>query len=1230
MDESQATAQPAPELKSLGPEFNGEQHQVYLDILVRAIDEQAGVRNIALAGAYGTGKSSILRKLADSFKGRVVEISLMTLGKKLDPIATGAEGNPAAGTPTNRVQKEIVKQLLYRRSPSQAPESRFNRIARFRSGREIGIAVLAGILTLAVLVAAGLDTSPLARLGIALPVAPPWVSSVMSYVAIIAATSLIVLAIRLLLRGRLGLEKVTAGPATITLPPRSTSYFDEYLDEIIYFFETNRKLDIVIIEDLDRFDDPHIFESLRSLNLVLNTARQLDNRNIRFIYAVKDSIFENLGRDSDIPKNREAEAELVRANRTKFFELVVPVVPFITHKNARDLMHDHLTSRGHALSKELISLAARHVADMRLIQNIINEYEVFKHRLLDAPTTVPDLTPERLFAMVLFKNAHAHDFEAIRLGNSSLDRLYETWRALVDANIQHLLAEDQRLIGRIEQKEASAEHAIRLGGRLRAVISTLASAPGSALLGEHVYVDGIVIEDEEITSTAFWEDVAGGTRSITVRVLSREYPHRTPMTLSATALESLIGSDLSPLAHIENSETEDRAQIDQNRAGAEFLRRHDWKALTLRTEFKYFPTSHDDPNDAKLSAAATVEKSKNFQWWIGHLLPSRLAAELVTDGWITPYFSLYVSAFYGQLIRPDAMNYVVHNIDKGVTDPHYELDSDDVAAILRDQGNSVLRETTMYNVSILDHLLLKDTHRTDVVIANLRSWGPEELAFLDIYFASGAATHELVAELVPYVRNLFVYLVERAPVERQEKARLIDVASVHRKEYKTYHLSPLLSQFVEDNYLEMPSLTSDENGSAARTVQFIARLKIELDDVSKLSDAACEALSDTRAYRLTRSNLVRLTGTENIALDVIKQASERVYRTAIAKPDEYVQAHSESASTPYTIEDPGLTVEILKETGSWDESTHGWLVEGAHPDGRIPSLTEVPPGAWPALVRSLRAPATFDNVAAYVDQRGAVDLPLATLLGSVDQIRDLPDDQSARADLAVDILRGTVVELGHRVSLALALEPGKIATTSIEPEPGEFVGRLLEAGLIEDDEDAFDSRLMVDWATQEYAIGKSQEYGLFVGPETLPVAHIAPLMRSATMEREIQADVAARLDEFASVPVDAFEAVAAAALDRRIVLDAPGIETVLVGGARRTSVVALLAMADDALPIEDLRSILRRLGDPYSVIADPGPQWRQLADNPTHRALLERLQGAGVVSSFKSKGGSIRVNLRKA
>ncbi|WP_171907760.1 hypothetical protein, partial [Curtobacterium sp. MMLR14_002] len=103
-------------------------------------------------------------------------------------------------------------------------------------------------------------------------------------------------------------------------------------DEIVYFFQVV-DADIVIFEDIDRFEDPHIFETLRELNTILNAAKQLDGRTLRFIYAIKDSIFEELGvraareADGDQPDAKKpttdaAILEVARANRTKFFDLV--------------------------------------------------------------------------------------------------------------------------------------------------------------------------------------------------------------------------------------------------------------------------------------------------------------------------------------------------------------------------------------------------------------------------------------------------------------------------------------------------------------------------------------------------------------------------------------------------------------------------------------------------------------------------------------------------------------------------------------------------------------------------------------------------------------------------------------------------------------------------------------------------------------------------------------------
>jgi len=1213
------------DLESLAPQYSSERHGTYFAVLKRAIEEQPEVRNIALAGPYGVGKSSVLGKVADEFAARVIKISLLTLGVEPEQAETGMGGNPAAETTSNRIQKEIVKQLLYQQRPSDAPESRFRRIAVFRWGRELLVATSVAVVAVALLVFAGVDL-PGPAAGDALEVSlPEWSRASAKYLAVAILVGAAVALVRLLIQGRLGIEKVTAGPATITLPARSSSYFDEYLDEIIYFFETNKKRDLVILEDLDRFDNATIFESLRSLNGLLNSARQLEKRNVRFIYAVRDSVFEKLGQGEVEATSDEARAELVRANRTKFFELIVPVVPFITHKNARDLMFGLLTARGHPISKDLVDLTARHLADMRLIHNIVNEYEVFKRLLLDVSKPVPQLDPERLFAMVVFKNAHMTDFEDIRHGTSSLDNLYETWRSLVSANLRRLRDSDTTLRKRIENREAEQDYAEKLASLLRTRVDALASARGSGLTSGTLYFDGDQVDDDTLRTPAFWRRLVGqnGTITLTAHPRAQQYTGRAHQTmeLSVEILETLIGRPLDSRQWVSNSVSADRAAMARNRADADFLRHHTWQRLVESPQYSY--------------ASSPGGEDRTFRQWLEHLMPSRLASDLIANGYITPYFTLHVSAFYGQLIREDAMTYVMRNIDRGTADPDYPLDGEDVEAILRDQGKSVLGDRSMLNVSILDHLLTTATEDAAKVVNRLASEGDEEREFLDHYMGGGDAKRELITLLTPLLDTVFTYLVEHAPLERQERAELLDVAIAHRSDDMTYELTPALRSFLEANYGALDSLSQLKNTGEAeaahRTVRFIVDAGAVLPDVTGLSSSALAALVHTRAYRITARNIEELSGSADIALDVLTKARGEIYPYVVDRLGEYMVANRESAKTGYTVNTAKSFVTVLNASDGWQPDDFELLIGGAHPDCRLQRLQDAPHGAWYSLAATRRIPASFSNVAAYVEWEERVDADLAVLLSSADEISGV-DGVAApeRQSLALAIVNSDrVLSDTRRIKLARSLRPGVLPTPSIRPESGRLVGRLLRARLIANDAEAFDERLMVDWPTQEAAIIGSGIFAELVGPDTLKTAHIAPLMRSTKVSVDVQRAVLERLEEFDAVPRDAFQAIADSALASRFVLTAPEIEMIRRGGARRASVLALLAQAGEGITIDELRQTLRGLGEPYSIIADKGKRRPKLDGTPATHTIVQRLRGAGVVARTVQEGAThIRVHLK--
>ena len=166
------------------------------------------------------------------------------------------------------------------------------------------------------------------------------------------------------------------------------SIFNEHLDEILYFFQVT-DYNVVIIEDLDRFETSDIFLKLRELNLLLNESKVIERkaeRPIVFIYAIKDDMF-------------------LDSERSKFFDYITTVIPTINPSNSKDKLKGELEAKGY---KDIADFDLKEMGffinDMRLLKNIANEYQQYRERLSK------DLLPQNLLAMIIFKNYYPRTF----------------------------------------------------------------------------------------------------------------------------------------------------------------------------------------------------------------------------------------------------------------------------------------------------------------------------------------------------------------------------------------------------------------------------------------------------------------------------------------------------------------------------------------------------------------------------------------------------------------------------------------------------------------------------------------------------------------------------------------------------------------------------------------------------------------------------------------------------
>lgn len=1205
-----STEKPKWSLVPLTPEYLEAEHSGYVSALETAL-EDGEIRNIALSGNYGVGKSSILRELGKRLDGRVVELSLSTLApieaSKLD------ESIPLqAATPTNRIQQEIVKQLLYREDPSKTPASRFRRIERFRWWRGFGTAALLGLAVAVIFLLTGW-TAQIAGTFTALNDLGVWTHLIIWGVATAA-----VLLVRWLFYGKIRIKQLSAGAATVTLDDNSVSYFDQYLDEIVYFFDVSDR-DVVIFEDIDRFNDSHIFETLRALNTLLNASPQIE-KPIRFIYAIKDSIFDRIGLEAEGRKletgvlaiEDPAQAEAVRANRTKFFDLVIPVVPFITHRSARNLATQLLGKIEHKVAPELLDLAAQYVPDMRLLKNVRNEFIVFRDRIFSGDGEQLDLSETDLFAMMLYKSTHLTDFETIRLGKSNLDTLYKLSRELVTENIKRVEGERRALRQRLARKNGAESRSSRLGDLLVAHIErTAASAAvlgGRRRNGLTSSVDGSPKSDADLRSVEFWTAfvAADGDPKLRLQMSSGH-----ALTFSRSSLAGTLGDPLDADNWSDADRDSLNEQIDEKTEDIKFLRSADLGDLVRRPEFL---VTHEKTAQ---SLASVAEK----------LLKPGLAYQLVRAGYLNRNFTLYTSTFHGDRVSPAATNFIIHHVERDLMDEHFELGAGDVDAVVRERGKSALKEPALYNIAILDRLLATDVGAADIMIRSLVGLGERQAQFLQAYLTAGEQRAQLVQRFTTMSSRALVYLVNQAELEDASQLELVDAALANLPS-SPQRTDARVVDYLRTHYTDFSVLTNDGTSAQAERVgALFAEASITLPSLAPLSAGARPSFVSRSLYDITRENLTIAIGNEGtVALDVIRAADKSVYGYVLEHVDAYLDAVEGSSPTVDTSEQFIAVLEDLLVQGTPRLAD---VVEHAAPACQVVDLGAISEGAWPALALHQRFPATFNNVSRYVAALG-IDAQLAQLLteaGAITEAGSAGEDVKTTLATAILAAREQLPAATLRAGLVASLELGSyLDVGEIAAEPGDLFALLLKHDIISDTAESYEHLATTDWPTRRAFVRESEKFASYMTPE-LVQPDLAVLLANDDIDDAIKRVIVEQSGAYAEVAGQrGLNELARLAVQYRHSIPSAVVQKMAQGGASAQNVVPLLEPHLDVLARADLFAILQVLGGDYSKLTTVGRTALHVTNTPADRALLERLKRHGVVSSYDPDVSPIKVN----
>ena len=895
------------ELKSLAPQYDEAQHKSYLDRLEKAVEDPKN-RNIALSGRYGTGKSSVLDQFQENNKDSTLRLAVSTLAPDTEGV-----------TLTNRIQKEVLKQLVYSARPRTLRHSRFSRRGPLSWWRAFGeSALVVGVLgaMLALLgrlpsqVATGSDHSTGER------------TTVWALVAVLLVVVFAVL--RMVTYNQFVVSDVSAAGATLTLTAPNHTYFDDYLDEIVYFFDQEPK-DIVIFEDLDRYNDPQIFQALRELNTLLNnTPKRLERikkhkKPLQFIYAMRDSLFEKIGEDTANDGDDAARAETVRANRTKFFEIVIPVVPFISHRTARELLHKLLRETGITrIERTLVELVAKDATDMRLLLNMRNEYLVFAERLLESDKIAPELSPSHLFALVAYKNFHLEDFENISRRCSDLDRLYDYHREIVATSVAAREQTKRDLLAKNARPPAIGPFANRLGKRLSALGRAESDRNGWTNWQLRFTVDSDHYDSDGVTKPEFWDAVVGAR---TVDLLATPDPQSANwnplITLSQEHLEGLFPEALNGRWE-ERSADAMQEKLQQLDREIDDLRGADFQDLVNADSFKLtdpLPNEDDSSNPAK---------DVTFRELVDRVLKSELARDLVKQGYIDRNFTLYAAQFYGDFTGVDVATFIVQTVQTNSVDINYRFTSPGALAnLLAETDEDFTRTISAYNIQVVDYLLVGDLERADEVVNHLTSnFGADAQRFLAAFFTSNGQRDLLAARLSrqPW-QNVFTYLAADEGVPADVRTSLVDAALLAADPKGDYDLGSDFTDFLVAHYTEMSAFTEPHRKSEIATVvTILQRADVLLPSLDDVHENLRALIVSNDLYELTAENLRTALDIEGeVTLDRIR-ANDPVYRYCLTNLNAYLDAIEVDDDSDYSVRTTQTLVDALGVAAGDDEA----------------------------------------------------------------------------------------------------------------------------------------------------------------------------------------------------------------------------------------------------------------------------------------------------------------------
>jgi hypothetical protein len=767
---------------------------VYKDAL-DSIFSNNEVRNIALSGSYGAGKSSIIKTYEKHKNKKFLYISLAHFvpyddEKNNDPNMIKSD------TPKISILEwKILNQLIHQINPNSIPQTNFRIKRSLTKLGEFGL-VKATTLVL-VFISSLLHVILFNR----------WINFYNTFTAnflkcVLYFTTypgfrLIALIISLVLvwyglfkllvlqREQRIIKKLDVKGAVIEMFNGSDeSYFDKYLNEVLYLF-SNTEQDVIVFEDMDRFNSNVIFERLREVNILINNSRQTKNNPMRFFYLIRDDIF-------------------INKDRTKFFDLIIPVVPVVDGSNSYDKFID--VFREHNILEHFDSAFLQgfslYIDEMRLLLNICNEYQVYYHQIGKTGT---EIELNKMLAIIAFKNLFPKEFADLQLGQGFVF-------TLMSSKDEIIRKEQERIKNKIYELKTKTENAKNEHLQSETEVNLVYEKELESLNNRLHYAN-----------TSERQQIMKKINEINQLILSRKEAIR--------CKEKDVNADLlSQISKLENQISEYNGKRIKDLLPQETIE-------SIFSSNKYIsPIGNTDNFD-------NVKSSQYFP----------LLIFLVRNGYIDETYKDYMTYFYPNSLSARDAAFCRSITDRNAKSPNYSIDNP--AMIVNRLPPEYFKQTEVLNYSLLDYLLVEKNPSKQLTLIFQQIKSIKLYNFIHGYFASGKELNKFIISINSVWSTLFSELQKYKALDHKALYRFVSCTFYGSTDeiLLTVNVDKCLTNFISNSTIFL----WDNNRQSEFVIDRLKMLKVLFVaiDKEKANSDLLQGVYENNLYKITFENI---------------------------------------------------------------------------------------------------------------------------------------------------------------------------------------------------------------------------------------------------------------------------------------------------------------------------------------------------------------------------------------